>query len=176
MYCPACHRLDDPEALFGLIEAHALGSWICLGADGWVAHHSRFQLDRASGPHGTLRARIDPAEADAQGLPDGSPVLVVFRGPQTYITPGWYPGKTEHGRVVPTWNYQVVQVHGTLRWSADPTGLEIPILRLDGKLKASQDEALPDRAGTVRGLHAVGSDTACAMARLVQQALDTPHP
>lgn len=51
-------------------------------------------------------------------------------------------------------------------------GIEIPIDRLEGKLKASQDEAMPDRHGTVRGLHEQACDVARAMAALVQDAID----
>lgn len=42
-------------------------------------------------------------------------------------------------------------------------GIEIRIDRLEGKLKASQDEAMPDRRGTVRGLREQACDTARAM-------------
>jgi len=41
--------------------------------------------------------------------------LVVFQGPQAYISPGWYATKAETGKVVPTWNYAVVHVHGRAR-------------------------------------------------------------
>ena len=50
-------------------------------------------------------------------------------------------------------------------------GIEIPIDRLEGKLKASQDEAIPDRLGTGGGLLAQGNANASAMASLVQAAL-----
>ena len=33
-------------------------------------------------------------------------------GPQAYISPTWYASKAEHGKVVPTWNYSVVQLTG----------------------------------------------------------------
>lgn len=33
--------------------------------------------------------------------------------PQAYISPSCYPSKAEHGKVVPTWNYTIVQVFGT---------------------------------------------------------------
>jgi transcriptional regulator len=52
-------------------------------------------------------------------------------------------------------------------------GIELRIDRLEGKLKASQDEAMPDRSGTVRGLREQACDTARAMAALVQDAIDT---
>ena len=65
----------------------------------------------------------------------------MFQGPQAYITPAWYPGKREHGKVVPTWNYEVAHVHGVAR------------------------------AGTVEGLRAEGDDNALAMASLVRNAI-----
>ena len=136
--------------------------------------------------------------------------VVVFQGPQAYITPGWYPGKTQHGKVVPTWNYAVVHAHGVARavhkadwkrvmlerishaqeatqdqpWRVSDApvdyidgmlraivGIEIPIDRLEGKLKASQDEALAARLGTVSGLGTAASDTERAMGSLVAAAL-----
>ena len=176
MYCPAHHRLDDRTALFAWIEAHPLATWVCAGPDGLAAHHRVFLLDRQRGPHGTLRTSIAPDDTDAQAVPDGAPALLIFHGPQLYITPGWYPGKAEHGRVVPTWNYAVVHAHGTVCRSADGLAIDIPVDRLEGKLKASQDEARPDREGTVQGLHALGTDAARTMAALVRQALDNPPP
>jgi len=174
MYCPQHHRLDDGPTLFDWIEAHPLATWVCAGPDGLAAHHLLFGLNRDAGPHGTLRALIGPDNVDACAVPDGSPALVIFRGPQIYITPGWYPGKAEHGRVVPTWNYVVVHAHGTVCRSDDGLAIDIVIHRLEGKLKASQDEARPDREGTVHGLNARGTDTARKMATLVRQALDNP--
>lgn len=133
----------------------------------------------------------------------------MFQGPQAYITPGWYPGKVAHGKVVPTWNYVVAHAHGVARavedrdWMLDmlnrltsvhevgqpvpwrvgdaPTdyidrllrtivGIEISIDRLEGKLKASQDEDLQDRVGTVSGLQQAPGDEAKLMATLIRKA------
>lgn len=133
-----------------------------------------------------------------------------FQGPQAYITPGWCPGKAEHGKVVPTWNYVVAHAHGVARaiddrdwmldmlnrltddnearqlvpWSVGDAprsfigklmraivGIEIPIDRLEGKLKASQDEAMPDRLGTVRGLQQETCDEARTMVDFVMKAI-----
>ena len=46
--------------------------------------------------------------------------LAMFQGPHAYVHPGWYPAKREHGKVVPTWNYVVIQAHGTLSTTRDP--------------------------------------------------------
>jgi transcriptional regulator len=61
---------------------------------------------------------------------DGQPVLAIFQGPQAYISPNWYPSKAQHGKAVPTWNYTMVQVHGTLRAIEDPEWLRAFVTRL----------------------------------------------
>jgi transcriptional regulator len=211
MYVNPLHRLTDRETLFALMAAHPLGAWVCHGRDGLVANHVPFLLDRRRGPFGTLIGHVSRANRVWRELGSTVPSVVMFQGPQAYITPGWYPGKAKHGEVVPTWNYVVAHAHGVARtvedrewifdmlrrltedheaprsvpWSvADApapfmdkmmraiVGIEIPIDRLEGKLKASQDEAMPDRLGTVRGLREQACVTARAMAALVKNAID----
>jgi transcriptional regulator len=161
-------------------------------------------LDRSRGPFGTLMGHVARANGVWRLLQADRRSLVMFQGPQHYITPSWYPSKAEHGRVVPTWNYMAVHAHGTARVVDDPAallallhrltdanerqhrapwrvsdapadyiaqmmraivGIEIPIDRLEGKRKASQDESSPDHQGTLRGLQATGTEAGLAMAR-----------
>lgn len=211
MYVNPLHRLADRDTLFALMSSHPLGAWVCHGRTGLVANHVPFLLDRSRGPHGTLIGHVSRANTVWRELGSAASSVVMFQGPQAYITPGWYPGKAEHGEVVPTWNYVVAHAHGVARavedrdwvfdmlrrltqfheaprsapWSVSDApalfmdkmmraivGIEIPIDRLEGKLKASQDEAMSDRVGTVRGLREQACDTARAMAALVQEAID----
>ncbi|MEY2686398.1 MAG: hypothetical protein RL375_596 [Pseudomonadota bacterium] len=211
MYVPPLHRLTDQEALLSVIDAHPLGAWVCLGTGGLIANHVPFLLDRSRGANGTLIGHVSRANPVWRELGPTAPSVVMFRGPQAYITPGWYPGHAGHGQVVPTWNYLVAHAHGVARaiddrdwllsmldrltdthearhpapWRVGDApadyldqllrgivGIEIPIDQLEGKLKASQDEALPDRLGTVDGLLAQPGDEARAMAALVRQAID----
>jgi transcriptional regulator len=51
-------------------------------------------------------ARANPQWRDFAGKPE---VLVIFQGPQAYVSPSWY----EDHPSVPTWNYAVVHAHGT---------------------------------------------------------------
>lgn len=211
MYVSRHDQLDERDALFTLMEAYPLGAWVCSGEDGLVANHVPFYLDRKKGPLGTLVGHVSRANEVWRLASAGISSVVMFQGPQTYITPGWYPGKAQHGKVVPTWNYAVAHVHGVARaikdrdWLLDMlnrltsvheagqpvpwrvsdapadyldkllraiVGIEIPIDRLVGKLKASQDEELQNRVGTVSGLQQLPSDEARAMAALVRQAID----
>ena len=151
------------------------------------------------------------ARANPQGrLPPTGDAMALFLGPEAYVSPSWYPAKQAHHRVVPTWNYAVVQAWGRPRVIEDPAwlarqiralteqheqlraepwavadapetfiaaqikgivGIEIPIDRLEGKCKASQDEAMPDRLGTVRGLREQPGAEAGAVADQVQAAI-----
>jgi transcriptional regulator len=70
----------------------------------------------------------------------GCAALAIFQGPHAYVHPGWYPTKREHGKVVPTWNYVVVQVHGTLSVTRDPDWLAVHLARLTDVKEAGRPE------------------------------------
>ena len=71
---------------------------------------------------------------------DGRPCLVIVRGPDAYISPSWYPSKTEHGRVVPTWNYVTAHVHGTVTVHDDVAWLDDLVRRLTDRHEAGRPE------------------------------------
>jgi len=54
-------------------------------------------------------ARANPHWKD---LVDLKECLVIFQGAQNYVSPDWYPSKQTTHKVVPTWNYEMVQVKG----------------------------------------------------------------
>lgn len=211
MYVSKHHQLTNQDAIFTLMESHPLGAWVCQVDGALVANHVPFLLDRSRGPFGTLIGHVSRANRVWRELGTHTSSLVMFRGPQAYITPGWYPGKAEHGKVVPTWNYAVAHAHGIARaveerdWllnmlnrltDAQETGreapwrvadapasyidkllgaivgIEIPIGRLEGKLKASQDEAMQDRRGTIASLHKSLYEEERMMANLVVKAME----
>lgn len=58
------------------------------------------------------------ARANPQCGDDGAEALAIVHGPHAYVSPGWYPDKASAGRV-PTWNYAVAHLHGTLRVQDD---------------------------------------------------------
>ena len=146
MYIRKDHRLDDRDALFALMARHPLGAWVCQDGDGGLlANHLPFVLDRDRGPHGTLIGHVSRANGVWRALGRGAPSVVMFQGPQAYITPGWYPGKAAHGQVVPTWNYAVVHAHGEARAIDDRDWL----LAMLGRLTEAQEagHAQPWRVG-----------------------------
>jgi transcriptional regulator len=139
MYQPSAFREERLETLHELIRAHPLATLITAGPGGLIANFVPFIL-ADMGDKGTLRAHIAKANDQVNALAAGAETLVVFHGPEAYITPSWYVSKKEHGRVVPTWNYAVVQVRGTPRVIDDPAWLRTQI----GALTAAQESQRPE--------------------------------
>ena len=195
MYQPPHFREDRIEVQHDLIRAHPLGLLITAGPGGLMANPIPFVLDAAASERGTLRAHLARANPQWRDLGAVEECLVVFQGPQAYVTPSWYATKQETGKVVPTWNYatvhawgrpQVMEGEGWLRSQIDAltaqkeearalpwqvadapepfvsaqikgiVGIEVPIARIEGKWKVSQNRPVADRAGVFHGLQAEG--------------------
>ncbi len=112
MYQPPHFREDDPAVQHALIRAHPLGLLVTAGASGLEANHIPFVFDTSAG---LLQGHVARPNTQWQSFDAATEALVVFQGAEAYITPSWYASKAETGKVVPTWNYAVVQVHGRLR-------------------------------------------------------------
>lgn len=130
MYQPPHFREERLEVQHALIRAHPLGLLICSGEDGPLANPVPFLLDAAAAPKGVVRAHLARANRQWQALAAGEPALAVFQGVDTYVTPSWYETKKETGKVVPTWNYAIVQVRGPVRVIEDREWLRRQITAL----------------------------------------------
>jgi transcriptional regulator len=132
MYQPAHFSESRPEVLQALVRSHPFGILVTQDGAGEIsANGVPFVLDAdpAGGP-GILRAHVARANPLWQAARADRDSLVVFQGPQAYISPAWYPAKVEHGKVVPTWNYVMVQARGRLRAIDDPDWLHAFVTRL----------------------------------------------
>jgi transcriptional regulator len=206
MYQPPHHREDRLEIQHKLIRAHPFGTLVTLGPDGLTANAIPFVLE-AREPFGLLKGHVARANPQWRDFHADTEALVIFQGIESYITPSWYATKRETGKVVPTWNYVVVQARGPMRaiedraWLADQiagltrmmeaqrhepwevadapepfveaqikgiVGLEIPITRIEGKWKISQNRPEADRSGVVAGLRADGGPSAQEMAAMIE--------
>jgi len=142
MYQPPHFVETERSVLHALIRAHPLGLLISATADGPVADPVPFLLDADIGANGRLRTHVARANPHWKIIRDNpsTQVLVVFQGADAYITPSWYETKRETGKVVPTWNYAMVQVRGQARTIEDTAWLAGQIRELTGKHEASQAE------------------------------------
>ena len=138
MYVPQHFEENDPAVLHALMRAHPFGAWI-MAVDGeLIANHLPFLLDTGSGGHGVLKGHIARANPAWRALQAGLPSMVIFQGADTYITPSWYASKAEHGKVVPTWNYTIVQAYGRMRVVNDPSWLLQQITAMTAVQEAAQ--------------------------------------
>jgi len=112
MYLPKHFEETDIKVLHSLVRAHPLGSWVTVGSGGLIANHIPFLLKEGKGDLGTLVGHLARANDAWRTFSPSISSLVIFQGADSYITPSLYPGKKEHGKVVPTWNYAVVHIRG----------------------------------------------------------------
>ena len=134
MYLPTHFRETRSDRLHALMREYPFATVITQGDDGVVANHLPLELIGEAQLHGHVARGNELAKLD------GAEVLVIFRGPEAYVSPNWYPSKHETGREVPTWNYAVVHVHGRLRVVEEADWLHRLLERLTDRHEAGQPE------------------------------------
>jgi transcriptional regulator len=133
MYVPRYFAETRVEALHGLIRDYPFATVVANMADGLVANHLPFELV-GNALHGHV------ARGNELARLDGAEVLAIFKGPDGYVSPNWYPTKQETHREVPTWNYAVAHVHGRLKVVADAAWLRALLERLTDRHEAAEPQ------------------------------------
>lgn len=137
MYTPA-HFAASPDAINGLLTRPAAANLITATARGILATMLPLIYEPSIGEQGALHghlARNNP-QWSAPALGES---LVILQGADAYISPSWYASKTEHGRVVPTWNYSTAHVYGELVVHEDAAWLGDHVRRLTDLHEAGAD-------------------------------------
>jgi transcriptional regulator len=140
VYVPPHYAETRTDALHRLIAHHPLAALVTHGPHGLDANHLPFEFDATKGEHGTLIAHVARANPVWKEVANGSPVLVIFKASDNYISPNWYPSKHEAHRQVPTWNYQVVHAHGNLTVHDDERFVRGVVARLTRTHEASESK------------------------------------
>ena len=208
MYVPAHFTESRVEVLHELIRGRPLGVLVTLGADGLSANHVPFEIAPEPKPFGSLRCHVARANPVWRDFTPDYEALVIFTGPSTYVSPSWYPTKNQSGEVVPTYNYLVAHVYGTMKiihdaewlrglvtrltqrfeagreapWQVTDApaafiekqlgaivGIEIPITKLVGKWKVSQNRPPQDREGVARALGELDDTDSATIAHWVKE-------
>lgn len=134
MYVPAHFEADDAQALIARLARRFAGIIVSVGAEGApIATHAPILWD---GARRIATAHIARANGHWR-LGDG-PGLIVLAGAEAYVTPNWYPSKAEHGKAVPTWNYEAVHLSGRLEWFDDAAALETVVRDLSAAHEAGE--------------------------------------
>jgi transcriptional regulator len=160
VYLPPVFTETRREVLLAHIERYDFGLLISHGADGIIASHIPFLIDR-SGDDLHLHAHLARPNPQVGHLARGGEVLAVFHGPHAYISPNWYGS----GPSVPTWNYVDVDAYGLVRLVEDGDWLRHFLRRLSERHEAQSPvpwrmEELPETyaENMLRGI--VGLDIA----------------
>jgi transcriptional regulator len=138
MYAPSHFNESRSEVLHEFIAQHPLALMVATSATGLQANHVPLMFEPGNGGNGILKGHVARGNSMWKDVPSGSEVLAVFQGPSQYISPNWYPSKREHGRVVPTWNYAVVHVHGSITWNQDKAWLRTLVETLTARHESGQ--------------------------------------
>jgi len=191
MYNSKPHQEHDLGRLHQQMLETRLAVLVTHGEQGLLASHLPVLIDTGEGEFGTVYGHLAKANKQWQALEQGGEALVVFAGPDAYVSPSFYPSKAEHHKVVPTWNYLAVHAYGCAQvihdaaglleivsrlsdlheqgrsqpWSVSDApsdyidgmlraivGFRLPITRLQGARKLSQNRSAKDIAGVREGL------------------------
>lgn len=139
MYLPSAFRQDDLAELHAQIQASPFALLTSAGAAGVQASHLPLLLAPDEGEFGTLYGHFARANPHWRDLQDDAEALAVFSGPDAYISPGWYPAKAEHGKVVPTWNYIAVHARGPVELIEEPERLLQIVSRLSDQHESGRE-------------------------------------
>jgi transcriptional regulator len=140
MYVPKHFEESQPELLHRLIRTGPFGTLVTMTATGLEANHLPLLVATEPSPFGTLRGHLARANAQWSSFDPAVEALVIFQGPQAYVSPSWYPTKLETGKVVPTWNYAVVHAYGQLRIVQDRDWLRRHVSELTNQHEAARKE------------------------------------
>jgi transcriptional regulator len=130
MYTPEAFIVDDLSILHADMQQPTLATLITITSNGLVATHLPILLDSDLGPFGTILGHVSRANLQWQQADPAAEALLIFTGPDTYVSPTWYPAKQETGRVVPTWNYAAIHAYGKLTFFHDTDRLRDIVTRL----------------------------------------------
>lgn len=134
MYVPAHFAAEDADALIQRLIGRHAALLVSNSPDGTpFASHIPLLWD---GERKVATGHI--ARANPHHTFGGGRALIVLAGAEAYVSPGWYPSKAEHGKTVPTWNYESVHLSGALEWFDDATRLEAVVRALSDRHEAGK--------------------------------------
>ncbi|GAB5470201.1 MAG: FMN-binding negative transcriptional regulator [Rhodospirillales bacterium] len=134
MYNPPAFKVDDPQVLKAIMAAAPLATLVTQGPEGFKASHLPLLYLEAEG---WLIGHLSRANDQWHDL-EGQEGLAIFLGREGYVSPSWYASKQEHGKVVPTWNYEAVHATGRLSVLQEAGELRALVERLTGSQEAGR--------------------------------------
>lgn len=139
MYQPL-FKEERLDVMHELMQSQPLATLVSCVAGKLAADHLPFVLHPELSEKGVLRAHIHKGNPLWRNREDLQDAFAIFQGPQSYVTPSWYPSKQDHGKTVPTWNYAVVHVRGQMRFVEDGAWLLEHLTELTNTQESDREE------------------------------------
>jgi transcriptional regulator len=137
MYLPDHFRVEDVPQMHALMRARPFATLVSAGSTGLCANHLPTVL-KDDGPYGVVECHLARPNPHWRDLAEGKEALMIFCGPESYITPNWYPSKAQHGKAVPTWNFSVVHAYGLPEMMSDKDWLLRHVTELTAQQESSE--------------------------------------
>lgn len=138
MYVPEPFSVADTGELVALMRARPFAALVSAGPGGLNATHLPTVLKTEGEQPAVIECHFARANPHWKDFAAGREALMIFGGPHGYIRPGWYPSKSQNGKVVPTWNYTVVHVYGRAAAIDDRAWLERHVSELSEQQEHDQ--------------------------------------
>lgn len=132
LYIPNVQRVEDREFLLGFMDDFPFVDLVTATPALRITHIPSV-LDRAGDRYGTILGHISAQNPQRAAFDGTHAAVIVFHGPQGYISPSWYAGQP----AVPTWNFSVVHASGRPRAITDPVRTRALLARLIKKFEAT---------------------------------------
>lgn len=137
MYQPPAFKETRKDILLDVIRLHPLATLVCNTDAGLTANHLPMVANQEGGQ---LHAHLSRGNDLLEQCVEEAEALAIFQGPAHYISAGWYPGKKEHGKEVPTYNYVVVHARGNLRFKHDAKWKLAHLKSLTDKMEEGRED------------------------------------
>lgn len=138
MHTPIKFQQNEDSQLKSIIREYPFATLITYSESGIEATHLPVTLIDM-GEKSIIQAHIARANKLWKSVKEGSEILLIFNGPNCYVSPNYYPTKKESGKAVPTWNYVVVHVKGVISFIHDEKWIYNMIDSLTKEHEAKQD-------------------------------------
>ncbi len=155
MYRPAAFVEERPEFIAQFLVAHPMAQLVTMTDDGLVATPLPMLYEPTTDGLGSLVGHVARANRQWAEASAGIEALAIFTGANAYVSPNWYPSKAEHGKVVPTWNYETVHIRGEFVAHDDAEWKRALVTRLTERHESrfdapwEVDDAPPDYIATM---------------------------
>jgi len=138
MHIPVKFQQNEDSQLKAIIREYPFATLITYSESGIEATHLPVVLVDVEGKT-VIQAHIAKANKLWKSVKEGAEILLIFNGPNCYVSPNYYPTKKESGKAVPTWNYVVVHVKGVISFIHDEKWIYNMIDLLTKEHEAKQD-------------------------------------